>query len=60
MLELICLYSWAGLFTAMAVARPEQANHWEEWAAALLAGALWPLVVAVRLVRWVRRRRRAS
>ena len=58
MLELICLYSWAGLFTAMAVARPEESHRSAEWAAALLAGALWPLGVAVRLTRWIRRQRR--
>ena len=55
MLELYC---WAAAFTAMAVVRPRQARLWEEWTAALIAGAIWPLVVAVRLTRWARRRRR--
>ncbi len=54
------IYAWAGAFTAMAVVRPRYARRWKEWAAALIAGAVWPLVVAVRLTRWVRRRRRAA
>ena len=61
MLELmICLYSWAGLFTVITVARPEESHRSAEWAAALIAGALWPLVVAVRVGMWVRRRGRKS
>ena len=57
---MIELYCWASAFTAMAVVRPREARRWKEWTAALIAGAVWPLVVAVRLTRWVRRRRRAA
>jgi hypothetical protein len=57
MLELYC---WAAAFAAMAVVRPREARRWEEWTAALIAGALWPLLVAVRLTRWVQRNRRAA
>jgi hypothetical protein len=57
---MIELYCWAGLFTAMAVARPEESHRSEEWAAALIAGAVWPLVVAVRVARWALRRRGAA
>jgi hypothetical protein len=54
------IYAWAGVFTAMSVVRPHECREPAEWAAALIAGALWPLVVAVRLTRWLRRRRRAA
>ena len=57
MLELYC---WAGAFTAMSVVRPHECREPGEWAAALIAGALWPLVVAVRVGMWVRRRGRGS
>ena len=57
MLELYC---WAAAFTAMAVVRPRQARRWEEWTAALIAGAIWPMVAAVRVTRWARRHRRAA
>jgi hypothetical protein len=54
------IYAWAGVFTAMSVVRPHECREPAEWAAALIAGALWPLVVAVRLTRWVQRNRRAA
>jgi hypothetical protein len=57
---MIEIYCWAAAFTAMAVVRPHECREPAEWTAALIAGALWPLVVAVRLTRWVRRRRRAA
>jgi len=54
------IYAWAGAFTAMSVVRPHECREPGEWLAALLAGALWPLVVAVRVGMWVRRRGRKS
>jgi hypothetical protein len=56
---MIEIYCWAAAFTAAAVVRPHECG-WKEWTAALIAGAVWPLVVAVRLTRWVQRNRRAA
>jgi len=53
--ELFYLYVWVAGVTAIAVARPEEADPWSEWLAAIFAGALWPLLVAVRLTRWLLR-----
>jgi hypothetical protein len=54
------IYAWAGVFTAMSVVRPHECREPGEWLAALIAGAAWPLVVAVRLTRWVQRNRRVA
>jgi hypothetical protein len=53
--ELFYLYVWTAVVTAIAVARPDEPDPWQEWIAAILAGALWPLLVAVRLTRWLQR-----
>jgi len=53
---MIEIYCWAGAFTAMAVVRPHECREPAEWIAALVAGAVWPLVVAVRISMWIQRR----
>ena len=52
---LIELYIWGMLLTTMACVRPREAHDIAEWACASLAGAIWPVTVAVRIYRAVRR-----
>ena len=49
------IYVWAMVITTIACVRPSEAHDIAEWACASLAGAIWPVTVAVRLHRAVRR-----
>lgn len=51
------IYVWAMVITTVACVRPREAGDLAEWACASLAGAIWPVTVAVRLYRAVRRER---
>jgi hypothetical protein len=52
---LIELYVWAMVITTIACVRPREAGEITEWAAASLAGAIWPVTVAIRIARAMRR-----
>ena len=52
---LIELYVWAMVITTIAWVRPREAGDIAEWAAASLAGAIWPVTVAIRITRAMRR-----
>jgi len=52
---IIELYVWAMVITTIACVRIAHINELEEWACASLAGAIWPVTIAVRLRRAVRR-----
>lgn len=49
------IYVWAMVVTTVACVRPREAGDLAEWACASLAGAIWPVTLAVRLYRAVRR-----
>ena len=49
------IYVWAAIAATIAFVRVDHCQELEEWAAASVAGAIWPVVVTVRTVRWVRR-----
>jgi len=53
---LIEIYLWAMVITTVACVRIAHINELAEWACASLAGAIWPVTVAVRIHRAVRRR----
>lgn len=52
---MIEIYVWAAIAATIAFVRVSHCRELEEWAAASIAGAIWPLVVTIRTVRWVRR-----
>ena len=54
---LIELYVWAMVITTIACVRPREVHDIAEWACASLAGAIWPVTVAIRVRRAVRRQR---
>ena len=54
---LIEIYVWAMVITTIACVRTAHINELEEWACASLAGAIWPVTIAIRVYRAVRRQR---
>ena len=52
---LIEIYVWAMVITTVACVRMDHINELAEWACASLAGAIWPVTVAVRIYHAVRR-----
>lgn len=52
---LIELYVWAMVITTIACVRPREAGDIAEWAAASLAGAIWPVTAAIRITRAMQR-----
>lgn len=54
-LTMLEIYVWAAIAATIAFVRVNHCRELDEWAAASLAGAIWPVVVIVRIVRWVQR-----
>jgi hypothetical protein len=52
---LIEAYVWAMIITTIACVRPREAHDIAEWSCASLAGAIWPLTIAIRIYRAMRR-----
>ena len=49
------IYVWAMVITTIACVRPREAHDIAEWACASIAGAIWPVTVAIRVTRAMRR-----
>ena len=49
------LYVWAMIVATIACVRPCEAHDIAEWACASIAGAIWPVTVAIRIARAMRR-----